>query len=977
MIRRALAALLLCLAIPFAASAQTIPTYTFATLPGSPAGGQLAWITDGAATPVPGTAEIGGGTHKDLIAYDATQLRWEFVQRAPDDTPPEELATFLSGARVAYDNTTSGAAADDVQAALDELFAGGGGGGGGGDNLGNGQATTNIDLNGNDLLEVDDLFLNGDLTGFRPVDQRTTGAGPISNNAFRAWYAMDGVFDATNKTRANGIFLDFASLTSEEGYGLYLDAVGGGDSDMVAVGVRAPCTGPASAPGVEGCQSLRTVTLDHWYEGAGSVSGTIPAGAGQRTLTITGQSIDTSRMLGEKKLFVVGAGTAIDLVDVPPGVLLSSGAFDSGDAAWSFDGSATNQGVWTVGAGQITGASIDPGDCFRANLTAHTPYLAGPTAYQWLRVVSTNPGANQLTTEWLGQGNDAKTPLGYRADEGLVGTEAVVAPCGQVVRPIFNLPEDYIADSVIVDFPAAFPGATNPTFVVPGYGTWRLRGQTSFVAQKLGGGGNGYGHAVSNDLQLGRFQIVSGYRPTFAGSLSSLVDGSRHALLYGFDCASTPGACQYGPSFRYLDDPSDENFLQAFGFVRFSDEDWGDDTHRSLIHVFNDPAQSITIHPTLGIGRNGDPFMRTSQLNTPNGAGPSTTGSGRLVEWSQIEGMPAGFADGSDDGSAGGATDLTGLTDVTLTTPATGAVLIKSGTDWIDGPIDLADLDAVSGILADANVADNITAANYLPLVGGTLTGSLTLSSGQAINVPTGAVVQATGTGAVYATNMVGSGSATTAVDFGTAEVQGLNLVANGGTGTNNLTNGGLILGTGFGAFRSTGVLGAGQILIGDGFTDPTIAALSGDVSMTSGGVVSLSTGSVDANELVATGASAGTYQSPTLTIDADGRITSAVQGTNILIASGSRALATAPIASGACSTADVGITATGVATTDAIAWTPNGDISGVTGYAPVTTGGLAIYPYPTANAVNFKVCNPTSASITPGSVTLNYRVTR
>jgi hypothetical protein len=40
-------------------------------------------------------------------------------------------------------------------------------------------------------------------------------------------------------------------------------------------------------------------------------------------------------------------------------------------------------------------------------------------------------------------------------------------------------------------------------------------------------------------------------------------------------------------------------------------------------------------------------------------------------------------------------------------------------------------------------------------------------------------------------------------------------------------------------------------------------------------------------------------------------------------------------------------------------------------------SGMLAIIKYPTANNVNFKVCNNTSASITPGAVTLNWRVSR
>lgn len=91
---------------------------------------------------------------------------------------------------------------------------------------------------------------------------------------------------------------------------------------------------------------------------------------------------------------------------------------------------------------------------------------------------------------------------------------------------------------------------------------------------------------------------------------------------------------------------------------------------------------------------------------------------------------------------------------------------------------------------------------------------------------------------------------------------------------------------------------------------------------------------------------------------------------------SGTSALGTSAIGSGSCATV-VTTSATGAATTDAIEWSPNADISGVTGYSPSTSGGLIIYDYPTANNVNFKVCNPTTASITPGAVTLNWRIVK
>lgn len=93
-------------------------------------------------------------------------------------------------------------------------------------------------------------------------------------------------------------------------------------------------------------------------------------------------------------------------------------------------------------------------------------------------------------------------------------------------------------------------------------------------------------------------------------------------------------------------------------------------------------------------------------------------------------------------------------------------------------------------------------------------------------------------------------------------------------------------------------------------------------------------------------------------------------------IASGTSALGTTAIASGACATV-VSTTATGVASTDAIAWNPNASIKAVTGYAPTINGGLTIAAFPTAGNVNFDVCNWTSASITPGAVTLNWRVAR
>lgn len=102
----------------------------------------------------------------------------------------------------------------------------------------------------------------------------------------------------------------------------------------------------------------------------------------------------------------------------------------------------------------------------------------------------------------------------------------------------------------------------------------------------------------------------------------------------------------------------------------------------------------------------------------------------------------------------------------------------------------------------------------------------------------------------------------------------------------------------------------------------------------------------------------------------------SAAGGLTTTIGSGTAALGTSAIGSAACATA-VTVAATNVATTDVVTASFNSDPTAVTGYIPLTAGMLTIMVYPTSGNVNFKVCNNTSSSITPGAITLNWRVTR
>lgn len=106
------------------------------------------------------------------------------------------------------------------------------------------------------------------------------------------------------------------------------------------------------------------------------------------------------------------------------------------------------------------------------------------------------------------------------------------------------------------------------------------------------------------------------------------------------------------------------------------------------------------------------------------------------------------------------------------------------------------------------------------------------------------------------------------------------------------------------------------------------------------------------------------------------GSALSSAGGVTSTIASGTAALGTSAIASATCATV-VTAAATNTATTDVVLASFNGDPTAVTGYIPATAGMLTVIGYPTAGNVNFKVCNNTSASITPGAITLNWRVVR
>ena len=270
------------------------------------------------------------------------------------------------------------------------------------------------------------------------------------------------------------------------------------------------------------------------------------------------------------------------------------------------------------------------------------------------------------------------------------------------------------------------------------------------------------------------------------------------------------------------------------------------------------------------------------------------------------------------------------------------------------------------GSATDANITS--TGAGVLTIAN-TATNTVPLT----VNAPTAQTsdlldLKVNGTRQFYVTNTGGF------VGLGNSVLGGtLNVGTNGGTGgaltLNGATSGACTINV-----ASTGGLGLGMCgtsvtpanLVVASSPGAGIAHFAGSTqTVTSSSIVAadITSGTITGTQIASSVALAGT---PTVTA---GSITGTV-------ASGTSAMGTASISSGACATV-VTTSATGTATTDVIQYTPNADPTVLNGYGVSSTGSLYIWAYPTANNVNFKVCNNTANPITPSALTLNWRVVR
>jgi hypothetical protein len=195
-----------------------------------------------------------------------------------------------------------------------------------------------------------------------------------------------------------------------------------------------------------------------------------------------------------------------------------------------------------------------------------------------------------------------------------------------------------------------------------------------------------------------------------------------------------------------------------------------------------------------------------------------------------------------------------------------------------------------------------------------------------------------------------------------------------------NLTTARTIFGQ---SFNGSANIGGGTITLGGNLTTSgaynltLVVPATGSYTLPTAGTLigSADTGTVT-NTMLAGSISPSRLSVGTGVASAMGNNVGSAGAVDTVIATGTATLGTSAISSGTCTTV-VTVAGSVIATTDVMDWGFNGDPTGVTGYAPSSNGMLTIIAYPTSGNINFKVCNNTAYSITPGAITLNWKVRR
>ncbi len=282
-------------------------------------------------------------------------------------------------------------------------------------------------------------------------------------------------------------------------------------------------------------------------------------------------------------------------------------------------------------------------------------------------------------------------------------------------------------------------------------------------------------------------------------------------------------------------------------------------------------------------------------------------GTGDNVTFTNVTGTGVGTFNSltltTDLTVANGGTGVSTLTD--------GGILLGSGTGAITATAVLANGEMVVGDgTTDPVLESGATLRTSIGVGTGdsvtfnalTLTTDLTVANGGtgASTFTNGGILLGSGSGAITAMAVLADGAIV--IGDGTTDPVALSAfssstgtlkVANGGTGASTLTNGGILLGSGTSAVTATAVLANGEMVVGDGTTDPVLesgATLRTSIGVGTGDSVTFNALTLTTDLTVANGGTGASTLTDggTLIGSGTGAITALGQGTNGQIVIGS-----------------------------------------------------------------------------------------